>query len=800
MSDNNTLNTVQNGQQETFNIRDFLGRCLGKWYWFLISVVICLLAATYYLVKTPKIYTRSSTVLIKESAIRRSTNDLESMLSAGGMTQQNSKLANEIIALQSPDLMKEVVKRMGLDFNYSVAGRARKHVLYGASLPIRAQFLEPAGRVDFEVHPLNANRFKLHMNIPDSKDVQNYEAAYGDTLNTVFGQLVIELTDSLVKPAQTIYVNHYTLQGATASYNSRLTASALNAKNYSDVLSLSITDQSPRRAEDVLDMVLNVYNENWVDDRNKTAVSTSHFIDDRLAAIEQDLGNVDTDISNYKSRYVIPDVAAVSSMYMSQSQEATRQLQDLDNQLYSARYVRTSLSSTEDYSKMLPSPPSLSNINISSQIGKYNDLVLKRNNLVANSSERNPLVQEINANLSDMRSTILASVDDLINTLQAQMSSIQRAEQRATSRLADNPKQSQYLLSVERQQKVKEALYIFLLQKREENELSQAFTAYNTRVITRPTGPTLPTSPKTNQILLIAFLLGLLIPLAVIYLIMVTDTKIRDRKDIEGIKAPFLGEIPFNGKKRLSVRKLRKNSNEGSFEHSFVVEHGKRDAVNEAFRVCRTNLEFMSRDADHHVVITTSFNPGSGKTFVSSNLGAALSIKGLKVLMIDGDLRHASLSELVGRPKKGISNYLSGENIDINSVIVKAEGYDNLSILPVGTIPPNPTELVGSKKFFDLVASLKPEYDYLIIDCPPFNIVADTQIIAQVADRTIFVLRSGLLEKAMLSELEDIYQRGTLNNMAILLNATDLYSGHGGYGYGYRYGYHSYDYYTQKEK
>ena len=779
--------------EESFNIREFIARCAGKWYWFLLSVLICLGAAAYYIVKTPKIYTRSATVLIKESGVRRAS-ELESVLSAGGMTQQSSRLANEIIAIQSPDLMRDVVTRMGLDFDYYVSGRARKHVIYGASLPVRARFLDRTGAAAFDVSPLTDSTYRMEMAVPDTRhDVQSYTGRYGDTLSTIHGPLVITLAENVSVPfSQTIHVVHRSIQAATNSYNRRFSASALNAKNYSDVLELTLTDQSPRRAEDVLDMVINVYNENWVEDRNQIAVSTSLFINDRLAAIEKDLGNVDTDISNYKSRNVLPDVSAVSSMYLSQSQEASRKQQELDNQLYTARYIRNNMSASQDVSRMLPSPASLNNASLSGQITKYNDLVLQRNNLVANSSERNPLVVEMDTNLRAMHATVLASLDDLINTLQAQMASLQQAEQRATSRLADNPRQSKYLLDLDRQQKVKESLYIFLLQKREENELSQAFTAYNTRIITTPHGPSAPTAPNTKRILLVAFLLGLLIPVGIEYLMMVTDTKVRGKKDIESVTAPFIGEVPQTGKR------FKKGKQE---QGSFVVKHNKRDAANEAFRVCRTNLEFVSRGSSSRVVIITSFNPGSGKTYVSANLAAALAIKGTRVLLIDGDLRHASLSAMVGSPKKGLSNYLAGEDIALDSLIVKAEEYESLEVLPVGTIPPNPSELVAGAKFASMVDTLKTKYDYVFIDCPPYNVVADTQIISELADRTIFIVRAGLLDKTMLAELEDLYQKGTLKNLSVLLNGTEIVSGRSyGYRYGYGYGYHGYDYYSQKEK
>ena len=795
----NTTTTAESA----FSIRDFFGQCMHYWYWFILSMLVCLGIGVAYLLKTPKQFTRYTTVLIKESATKRNASDLDVILGTGGMTQQSSKLPNEIIALQSPDLMTEVVTRLNLDYNYSVAGRFKKHVIYGSTLPFKVSMPNCAGHASFDIDQVNDSTCRIHnilVSVPGERkpvsDPASYAVAIGDTvLTSMLGPVCIYPSASYTGDlpfGKTVHVDHKSIAAVSRDFNSRLSAAAVDMKNYSDILKLTLTDQSVQKADDVLKTVLSVYNENWVDDRNKMAVSTSMFINDRLVSIEQELGNVDSDISSYKSRNVLPDVAAVSNMYMSQTAETNRSIQDLDNQLYTARYIRNYLANDVGVNQLIPVSSSIGNTSISTQIGQYNNTLLERNNLVAGSSEQNPLVVDLDATLSAMKMSIITSVDNQIATLQAQIGKLQRAEAVATSRLADNPNQAKYLLSVERQQKVKESLYLFLLQKREENELSQAFTAYNTRVITQPTGSSSPTAPQTSKIMLIALLLGLCIPMGIIYLKETLNTRIRGRKDLENISMPFLGEIPQYSESRhpLSLAASLKVPNE-----RILVQSGKRDAVNEAFRVLRTNLEFVMRGSSSQVVAVTSFNPGSGKTFVSSNLVQALAIKKIKAVIVDCDLRKATLSKFVGSPKKGIADYLGYEEQDLESLMKSPEDAPSVKIIPVGSLPPNPSELIGSERFGHAIEQLKSEYDIVMLDCPPIDLVADARIISDHVDRTIFVVRAGLLERSMLQYLEKLYADNTYPGLGLVLNGTQnsgsKYGTHYGYNYGYGYGYGS---------
>ena len=340
------------------------------------------------------------------------------------------------------------------------------------------------------------------------------------------------------------------------------------------------------------------------------------------------------------------------------------------------------------------------------------------------------------------------------------------------------------MLSVERQQKVKEELYLYLLQKREENELSQAFTAYNTRVITAPRGSALPTAPNKKNILLVALALGLLVPAVIIFMQENMNTKVRGKKDLENLSVPYLGEIPlyFSNKKK-------KNK---SSEHAIVVEESNRNIINEAFRVLRSNVDFMkNKNTKQIVFIVTSFNPGSGKSFLSMNIAMSFAIKGKKVLVIDGDLRHGTVSAYVGSPRKGLSDYLGNKEADWNELLVVDKKFPNLHVIPVGTIPPNPTELLEDGSLATLMQNLRDVYDYIFIDCPPIDIVADTQIIEQYADRTLFVIRAGLLDRSLLPELESIYQEKRFKNLSVILNGTESTGGRYSYRYGYSYGYHN---------
>ena len=793
-------NTSQDS--DLMNLQDHFFLCLSQWRWILLSVFLCCGIALWHILTTQPVYQRTATIMIKDDSNSSMINgSVGAVFSDMGVGVTESNVYNEMLAIQAPALLTETGKRLDYNVNYEKPGTFHSIPLYGEQLPVKVIFhsLTPEDFGTLTLTLKGTNSFELSeftYNGEEDPQERVIKGRFNTMINTPLGKITVLPTAGLRdylednRPIAVSRSDYYSMTnriGANLSTNLAETKGTLIAITFSDVL--------PQRAEDVINTLLDVYKEKWVEDKNQMTIATSKFITERLGVIERELGDVDQNISSYKSSHLLPDVKAASGIYMQMAQENASEIMKLNTQKAIATFVQSFLKENVKNNQLLPVNTGIDNRGIELQINEYNNTLLDRNNLVTNSSEKNPLLATYDQKLESLRSSLLTGINNLIVSLNTQIKHWEQSENRTSEQIASNPEQAKYLQAVGREQKVKEALYLFLLQKREENELSQAFTAYNTRIISPPCGSIYPVSPVRRNIMLIAFAIGLAIPIGLIYLRESLNTKLRGRKDLENVKVPFVGEIPFckNRHVKRGLMFWKKKSETG---RHLVVKAGARNVVNEAFRIVRTNLEFMLRNSDGKVILITSFNPGSGKSFIAMNMASSFALKGKRVLVIDGDLRHGTSSKYVGSPEEGLCDYLSGQVDNVQRVIVQDYHNPTLYVLPIGTMPPNPTELLQNERMTSAVSELRQQFDYVFIDCPPIEVVADTQILAPMADRTIFIVRTGLLERSMIREIDKLYNSAKYPNMSLILNGS---KGHGdrhgyryryGYGYGYGYGYH----------
>ena len=441
---------------------------------------------------------------------------------------------------------------------------------------------------------------------------------------------------------------------------------------------------------------------------------------------------------------------------------------------------------------LIPSNLGLTNASVEAQIREYNEMVLQRDRLLMGSGENNPMIADLNSALAAIRSAILRSVENLIATLQLQIEKINSQEKQILSRMSSNSGQELQLLSIERQQQIVQNLYVFLLQKREENELAALINVGNTRVIMTPNGSSNPVAPNKMMILLAALILGCGIPVVFYFMRKMLDNTVKTKADLGRLSMPFLAEVPQYGADKHAYRRIFLRNYKDNSLTKIIVEQGSRDMMNEAFRVLRTNVDLvLGKKAGSRVLMFTSFNPNAGKTFTAVNLAASMALKGAKVALVDLDLRKASLSSALGVEHSGVAAYLNGKVDDYHPYMDQVE--PNLYVLPVGTLPPNPTELLLSDTFTNMIESLRKEFDYIFLDCPPIDLVADASIITDVVDMTLFVMRANLMDKRILPVVDDLYKSGKYTHMALILNGVDVYYkkygyGRPGYGYGYGYG------------
>lgn len=765
--------------------KELFALILKQWRWILLSLMVCMGLAVLYLAWAPFSYTRAAQVEIKEDGESGSTSAL-AMFSDLGIGNATNNLYNEMAYFESPDLMEQVVQRLGLMTNYVMKKGLRNTFLYGSTLPVTVTFEtlpeSLGGRFKImidEQEQIFLSKFRVKDKSVDFE--QKRPIHFGESVMTPLGKIRIEKTPFFGKDKEegddmgyVIKVSRLSMNGAVKAWLRKLTVNELRKE--ASVLDLSVKDGSARRAEDVLNTIIQVYNENWILSKNEVALASSDFIDERLTSLSKELSDVDSDISVYKSDNQIPDLVASATISLQEEQSSRAAILSLRNDLQVVNYLKDFIEKNDNLGRSFPTNLGVRNQVLDAQITAHNNLVRSRNSLLESSSEDHPMVKSMDSQIEDSRNSIISSLDNQIKLLNQEIAAVNKEKLSFEKNLASNPEQARYLLSVERQQKVKESLYLYLLQKKEENQLNQAFTPYNTRIIAKPNGDPEPTSPNSGSILMMAFILGLAIPVGTIYVREVSNTKVRDKADLKGLSIPFLGEIP-----KVNVKKYDDK------DHMLVVNPGNRNIVNEAFRVVRTNLNFMlDGELKCPVVMLTSFNPGSGKSFIAVNLAMSLAIRGKKVLVIDGDMRRNSSSEYVGNPDSGLAQVLLGK-VPASQAIVRGRLQENIDFLPGGKTPPNPTELLENGRLAPMVEELRNHYDVIFIDCPPIQMIADGRILSTVCTNTIFVLRAGLFERGLLSELESVYRSKEYSNMCLLLNGSDGAGSYGHYGAGKSY-------------
>lgn len=789
---NNTNNTFKKEEESSFTLSDIWNLVWDHKWWYVLSLAVAIFLAAFYLYRTPQTFSSTAKVLIDESNQDATMRNL-GVASAGMMRLRSfNSVENEIEAFSSVDYMQKVVERLGLQTTYTQHGRF-KSVDLATKTPVRLVLAgeNPHTSFSFKLSKIEGNGLKLSdFKIKGEPIGTPVEGQLGDTLHTALGYLAVFPTTNIDDFNSDITISWDNALVAAKKYCGKLSVS-LSGKE-SSVVVLKVTDTDPQRASNVIASLIDVYEEVWLSNKNRAAVNTTKFLNERLTIIERDLATVEEALRQYKSSNNLTDIKAVSQLYLNQSSQYAAKSFEVSNQISVANFIKEYLNDPANAMSLIPADLGINNGNVNSEIKEYNDLVLQRDRLLTGSGANNPMVTDLNTSIAAIRNSILNSIENLISTLNLQLSRIEGQERYILSRISSSSGQELQLLSIERQHEITQELYKFLLQKREENELAALINVGNTQMLQSPGASVVPVGPNKMMILLVAIVLGFGVPFAFFFLKRTLDTAIKNKGDLGHLSVPFLAEIPCYvppGERFKKFRKLRRRNDDKSMT-KIIVEPGSRDMMNEAYRVLRTNMDLMmGKKGQSKVLMFTSFNPNAGKTFTVMNLAATMALKEAKVMLLDLDLRKASLSKALGLDHSGVAAYLNGKNDSYRDHA--EEVVPNLFVLPVGTLPPNPTELLLTERFSQMIEEMRNEFDYIFLDCPPIDIVADASIITENVDMTVFVMRANRVDKKVLPEIENLYKSGKYQHMTMILNCVDIQFKKYGYGkssYGYGYG------------
>ena len=754
--------------------------CAYNWYWFVLSVIICGSIAYLYGKTQPQFYVAKSSILIRSKDSAQGTPSMT--FSDLGLSTVNY-IPNEPHKLKSSRVMEVVVNSLGLNVQYYMHMFLRDENIY-KNTPVTVTPLKEV-TTGFSINMLIKSEDEYEFQVNGG---QWQKAHFGSKVNTKFGPVAVTKTDKFSDYYldKNIIINISNPNSLARSLASSLIVDL--ADTHSDVLNLAIRGQNPQMCADILNALVVAYNQEGINDMNQVARSTEAFIIERVNELSKDLGDVDNEVA-------ILTANSANSLMIGNSSNAMKQLDEAENtnlEINLASQIRNFISNMAP-GELIPVNTGMNNSGIASQIQQYNTAIQDYQKIAASSSDENPVMKELSAALSAQKKNILASLDNYISTLRTRQSQAVRLQGQAQSNMLANPSHEKAITQVTRQQKIKEELYLYLLNKREENALQMAITEPNAKVMEPAIPNGVPVSAPLARIVLTGMVIGLLIPAIILYGVFwyfSLDKAIHTRREVEEVcDIPILGELP-----------AKKSNVTGEI----VVNETSNDRMNEAFRIVRNNLDFVTSqnntDNDATVIQFTSTMSGEGKSFVAVNLALSYTYINKKVIVVDLDLRKGKFSEYVGvQDGKGASAYLSGKETDLNKIIHRGPLHEGFDIISVGAIPPNPTALLLSDNMSKMIEALKKEYDYIILDTVPYNLIADAAVVNKYADLTIYVIRDGKVEQQYMYELERLAEENKIKNLTILINDIKVsktrynYSyayGYGkGYGYGYGYGY-----------
>lgn len=805
------FNEAQESKEENIDVKELLFKYLIHWPWFVGAVAICLMAAWVYLHISTPVYNISATVLIKDDKKGGSAGMLSGLESLGldGMISSSQNIDNEIEVLRSKTIVKEVVEDLGLYISYTDEDEFPSRNMYKTSpvqvslTPQEADLLEKPLIVEMALHPQGS----LDVNVKiDDDEYQKHFEKLPAVFPTDKGTLAFFLTPDSISPSKSTLEEttdlEKTTRNITATINKPLTVAKWCCKNMTieptskttSVAVISLKNSNVQRGKDFINKLLEMYNINANNDKNEVAQKTAEFINERISIISKELGSTEKDLESFKRGAGITDLTSDAQIALTGSAEYEKKRVENQTQINLLQDLQKYMQK-EGY-EVLPSNIGLQDVNLAAAINRYNEVLVERKRLLRTSTENNPTIINLDTSIDAMKENVQVSLDRVLRGLFITKADLDREASRYSRRISEAPGQEREFVSIARQQEIKAGLYLMLLQKREENAITLAATANNAKIIDDAIADEIPVSPKGRMIYLIALVLGVGIPVGIIYLINLTKFKIEGRSDVEKLTSlPIVGDIPLADEKQGGIAVFEKQNN----------------LMSETFRNIRTNLQFMLENGKK-VILVTSTVSGEGKSFVSANLAISLSLLGKKVIIVGLDIRKPGLNKVFNIPRKevGITQYLANPEKNLMDLVQRSDVSENLYILPGGTVPPNPTELLARDGLDKAIETLKKSFDYVILDTAPVGMVTDTLLIGRVADLSVYVCRADYSHKNEYTLINELAENNKLPKLCTVINGLDLkrkkygyyygfgkygkYYGHGKrYGYGYGYGEQTHD-------